>query len=364
MVLKIDGQEISYTLDTRYRNVDPIAGEVREEIVIAPPVFANFADPVLIFPDEEARTVKLRITASTGPIKGDVRLSAPKDWAVSPASIPVDLKNANAEAGVEFSVRPPEKPGEGVLKAIVSVDGKDYSFGRERIAYPHIGVQILMPPAESKLVRVDVQKKGQVIGYVPGAGDEVPAALQQMGFTVKTLLDFSPENLRQFSAIVLGIRAWNTQDRIATWLPSLIDYAKGGGVVVVQYNTTADLKSKEFGPYGLEISRERVTDETADVRILAADHPVMNSPNKITARDFEGWVQERGLYFPNKWDPAWTPILSSNDPNEKPLDGGLLVAKIDEGAWVYTSYSWFRQLPAGVPGAYRIFANIVSLGGQ
>ena len=366
VVLKINGREISYTLDTRYRTVDPIAGEVREEIVIAPPVFANFADPVLVFPDHNAKTVRIRVIASDGPVKGEVRLAAPKDWAVTPASIPVDLKNANADTGVEFSVRPPEKAAEGALKAIVSVDGKEYSFGRERIAYPHIGVHILMPPAESKLVRVDIEKKGRLIGYIPGAGDDIPAALQQIGFTVKQLTDedLSPGNLRQFSAIVLGVRAWNTQDRIANWLPSLFEYAKEGGVVVAQYNTTADLRTKEFGPYPLEISRDRVTDETAPVRILAADHPVMNVPNKITARDFDGWVQERGLYFPNKWDAAWTPILSSNDPNEKPLDGGLLVAKVGKGAYVYTGYSWFRQLPAGVPGAYRIFANMVSLGTQ
>ncbi len=366
VVLKVNGRALSYTLDTRFRDVDPIAGEVREEIVIAPPVFANFVDSVILFPDRNPKTVKLRIVASDGPVKGEVRLMTPKDWSVSPASIPVDLKNANAEAGVEFSVRPPEQAGEGQLKAIVSVDGKDYSFGRERIAYPHIGVHILMPPAESKLMRADIQKKGQLIGYIPGAGDDIPAALQQIGYTVKQLSEenFSPENLRQFSAIVWGVRAWNTQDRIATWLPALIDYAKGGGVVVAQYNTTADLKSKELGPYPFELSRERVTDETAAVRILAPDHPVMTTPNKITAQDFDGWVQERGLYFPKQWDPAWTPILSSNDPNEKPLDGGLLVAKVGKGAYVYTSYSWFRQLPAGVPGAYRIFANMVSLGAQ
>ncbi len=176
--------------------------------------------------------------------------------------------------------------------------------------------------------------------------------------------DLAPENLRQFSAIVLGVRIFNSQDRIPTWLPELVNYAKGGGVVVVQYNTTADLKSKDFGPYPLELSRDRVTDETAEVKMLAPDHPVLNTPNKITARDFEGWVQERGLYFPDKWDPAWVPILSSHDPGEKPLDGGLLVAKVDQGYFIYTGYSWFRQLPAGVPGAYRIFANMVSLGGK
>jgi hypothetical protein len=140
----------------------------------------------------------------------------------------------------------------------------------------------------------------------------------------------------------------------------LLAYVKAGGVVVAQYNTTADLKTKEIGPFPFEISRDRVTDETADVRILA-DHPLLNAPNKITANDFKGWVQERGLYFPNKWDANWTPLLSCNDPGEKPLDGGLLVAKSGQGYFVYTGYAFFRQLPAGGPGAYRLFANMVSL---
>ena len=173
--------------------------------------------------------------------------------------------------------------------------------------------------------------------------------------------EINAENLKRFNAVVLGIRAYNTQEQIANWLPELLTYVKNGGVVIAQYNTTSDLKTKEIGPYPLEISRDRVTNENAEVRVLAPDHPLMNVPNKITADDFKGWVQERGLYFPNKWDPAWTPILSCNDPGEKPLDGGLLVAKSGSGYFIYTGYSWFRQLPAGVPGAYRLFANMVSL---
>ena len=154
------------------------------------------------------------------------------------------------------------------------------------------------------------------------------------------------ENLARFDAVVLGIRAYNTQDRIEDLQTELLAYVKAGGTVVAQYNTTADLKTKNIGPYPLEFARDRVTDENAEVRILAPDHPLMNTPNKITAADFNGWVQERGLYFPNKWDPRWTPILSCHDPGEPPLDGGLLVAKSGKGYFIYTGYSWFRQLPA------------------
>jgi LmbE family N-acetylglucosaminyl deacetylase len=364
ITLQVSGQELRYVVDTRYRTVDPVAGELRQPLVIAPPVFTDFANGVLMFATNQPKSVPVRVTAATGPIKGQLKLSAPDGWHVDPAAVQIDLKGANAEAMAGFTVKPPEQNSEGTLRAIASIDGREYSFGRVRISYPHIGVHTLMPTADVKVVRADIRKRGERLGYIPGAGDDVPESLRQIGYTVKMLsdADITAKNLAQFSAVVLGIRAYNTDDRISTWLPELFAYVKNGGVAIAQYNTTADLKTKEMAPYPLEISRDRVTDENAEVRILAPNHPLVTTPNKITSKDFESWVQERGLYFPNQWDPAWTPILSCNDPKEKPLDGGLLVAKSGKGFFIYTSYSWFRQLPAGVPGAYRLFANIVSLG--
>ena len=364
VVLQVSGQELRYTVDTKYRPGDGVPSEVPRSLVIAPPVFANVTNNVLVFPTNESKTVSVHVTAATGPVKGELKLTAPQGWEISPASIPVDLKAGDAEMAGTFSIKPPNENGEGSLRAIVSIDGRDYSLERVRISYPHIGVQTLMPPAQAKLVRADIRKKGDRIGYIPGAGDDIPESLRQIGYSVKILSEpeITAKNLAQFSAVVLGIRAYNTQDRISNWLPELFAYVNEGGVVIAQYNTLADLKTNQFGPYPLEISRDRVTDENAQVRVLAPDNPLMNIPNKITPKDFDGWVQERGLYFPNKWDSAWTPILSCNDPKEKPLDGGLLVAKSGKGFFVYTSYSWFRQLPAGVPGAYRLFANMLSLG--
>jgi LmbE family N-acetylglucosaminyl deacetylase len=363
VALRVGDQDLRYSVDTKYRTVDPIIGEVRQALVIAPPVFVNLSNPVFVFGDDKPKSVQVRVAASTAAVRGQLRLEAPNGWRIEPASVPVDLKAADAEIFATFTIMSPPNASEGTLRAVVSVEGRDYSFARERIAYPHIGLHVLMPPAEAKIVRTDIRKKGELIGYIPGAGDEIPQSLQQIGYNVKILdaADITAENLKRFDAVVLGIRAYNTQDRIASWQPQLLAYVRAGGVVVVQYNTTSDLKTKEIGPYPLEISRDRVTDENAEVRILAPDHPLMNTPNKITAEDFKEWIQERGLYFPNKWDPAWTPILSCNDPGEKPLDGGLLVAKSGRGYFIYTGYSWFRQLPAGVPGAYRLFANMVSL---
>jgi LmbE family N-acetylglucosaminyl deacetylase len=364
IVLQVNGQEVRYILDTKYRTVDPVAGELRRPLVVAPPVFAKVADNVLVFATKQPKPVSVHVTAATGPVKGELKLAVPEGWEVYPGSLPIDLNGANAETEATFTVKPPDQNGEGTLRAIVSINGRDYSFERVRISYPHIGVHTLMPQAEVKLVRADIRKKGDRIGYIPGAGDDVQESLQQIGYSVKILSesDITASNLAQFSAVVLGIRAYNTQERISNWLPELFAYVKAGGVVIAQYNTLADLKTEQLAPYPLEISRDRVTDENAEVRILAPNHPLMTAPNKITSKDFEGWVQERGLYFPKKWDPAWTQILSCNDPKEKPLDGGLLVAKLGKGFFVYTSYSWFRQLPAGVPGAYRLFANMLSLG--
>ena len=363
VAVRVGEQELRYLVDTRHRSVDRVVGELRHALVIAPPVFANLQNSAFVFGDDKAKTVQVRVTASTGAVRGQLKLEAPKGWRMEPASVPVDLNAAEAEAFATFTIHPPAAAGEGTLRAVVTVDGRDYSFARERISYQHIGVHTLMPPAEAKIVRADIKKKGEHIGYIPGAGDDIPQSLQQIGYNVKMLepSEINAEDLKRFDAVVLGIRAYNTQDRIASWQTELLAYANAGGVVVVQYNTAGDVKTKEIGPFPLELSRDRVTDENAEVRFLAPDHPLMNTPNKITAADFKGWVQERGLYFPNKWDPAWTALLSCNDPGEKPLDGGQLVAKVGKGHFIYTGYAWFRQLPAGVPGAYRLFANMVSL---
>ena len=279
--------------------------------------------------------------------------------------MPVQLEGAESESSCSFQVTPPATAGEGILRAVFMSSGeRTPAYQRERIAYPHIEPQTLISPAQARLVRAKIENKAARVGYIPGAGDAVPECLREIGSDVKILADqeIKASNLAQFDAVVLGVRAYNVHpERISGWYPELLAYAQQGGVVVVQYNTMPGPKPDQL-PHPLQVSHDRVTDETAPVRILAPDHPVMNFPNKISAEDFAGWVQERGLYFPEQWDAAWTPILSSNDPGEKPSDGGLLVTPVGKGWFVYTGYSWFRELPAGVPGAYRIFANMVSLG--
>ncbi len=364
VALEMGGQEFRFAIDTQHRKVDPVEGEVHQPLVVAPPVFANFANGVFVFGDGRSKSIPLRVTANAEVFKGEITLEAPAGWQVEPARIAVELKKVGDEMTGLFTVKPPSASGEGILRAVVTSEGKRYSLARQRVAYPHLGQFTLMPAAEVKLVRADIHRKGDLVGYLPGAGDDIPASLEQIGFTVKTLADadVKVENLKRFAAVVIGIRAYNIQDRMTVWLPELLAYVKQGGVVIAQYNTSGDLKVEQVGPFPLHVSRERVTDELAEMRILAPQHPLVTTPNRIEPSDFDGWIQERGLYFADTWDPAWTPIFSSNDPGEKPLDGGLLVSRHGKGYFVYTGYAWFRQLPAGVPGAYRIFANMISLG--
>ena len=202
------------------------------------------------------------------------------------------------------------------------------------------------------------------MGYLPGAGDSVAKSLEEMGYTVTTLTggDLTPERLRGLDAVVIGVRALNVRDDLAEGLPALFAFVESGGTVVMQYNRPERLRNSKFAPYPLQLSQARVTDENAAVTFLAPDHPALTTPNKITTADFEGWVQERGIYYPDQWDDHFTPILACSDPDEAPLKGGLLVAKHGRGHFVYTGLVFFRQLPEGVPGAYRLFANLVSLG--
>ena len=229
----------------------------------------------------------------------------------------------------------------------------------EEITYDHIPVQTLQPPAVVRLVRSPVAIVGKHIGYVPGAGDEIPDALRAIGYQVTELKDAVPAAaLSGYDAIVLGVRAVNANPVIREFMPALLQYAEAGGTLVLQYNTSFETATDRFTPHEMKLSRFRVTEEDAEVRFIRPDHPVLNVPNKITPEDFKGWVQERGLYFPGSWGPQFQPVISMNDAGEQPGDGAILVAETGKGHFVYTALSFFRQLPEGVPGAFRLFANL------
>nr|WP_276499340.1 PIG-L family deacetylase [Pontibacter litorisediminis] len=362
--LRVSGEPLQVHVPVVYKRTDPVDGEVYRPFVVTPPVFVNLREQVLMFANGEPKQVQVLVKAGKQGVKGELKLDLPKGWRSTPATVPFDLAEKGAEQSINFMVYPPKKQQEAQLKAVATVDNKTYSQGLNEINYKHIPAQVTFPEATAKVVKLELEKRGEKVAYLMGAGDDIPTSLQQIGYDVTLLQDsdIRLNYLKQFDAVILGVRAYNTVDRLKYYQPTLLEYVKQGGNLIVQYNTSHALVMPNLGPYPLQLSRDRVTVENAEVRLLAPDHQVLNFPNKITKNDFEGWVQERGLYFPNKWSQEYTAILSANDPGEPALNGGLLVAKYGEGHYIYTGYSFFRELPAGVPGAYRLFANMISLG--
>jgi hypothetical protein len=291
-------------------------------------------------------------------------MAYPNDWSVYPEKHKIEIVNKGDIQKVVFTVIPPKGQSEGLITPMVNVNGKFYTDELIEIDYSHIPFQTVLMPSVSKVVRLDIKKQGNNIGYIEGAGDVVPESLRQIGYNVTIIKpdQISAENLVNFDAIVVGIRAYNILDDIRFKQKFLLDYVKEGGNLIVQYNTNRRLKVDNLAPYTLQLSRDRVTDENAEVRILDKGHPLLNFPNKITESDFEGWVQERGLYFPNSWSKEFTPLLAMNDKGETSKDGSLLIAPYGEGNYIYTGLSFFREFPAGVSGAYRLFANLLSVG--
>jgi hypothetical protein len=276
----------------------------------------------------------------------------------------VNLKQKGATETFDFTITPPKNQSEGIIAPAITVNGKLLTKKLVEINYDHIPKQSLVVPAEAKVVKLAIKKKGNLIGYIKGSGDVTPESLAHIGYTVEELLvdQINAKEISKYDAVVVGIRAYNVLETIKYKQRILFDYVANGGNMIVQYNTRHRLKVDQLAPYKLKLSRDRVTDEFAKVKFLAPQHAALNSPNKITQDDFEGWVQERGLYFPSEWGNEFTPILGMNDKGESEKTGSLLVAKHGKGYYVYTGLSFFREFPSGVSGAYRLFANLVSLG--
>lgn len=362
--IELDGEFIDYELPVIYKENDPVDGESYRPLEVTPPVFLNIDEKVYVFGNGGSKKINVQVLAGKSGLKGDVSLQIPSGWKVEPASYAFDLEEKGSEANFSFELFPPDSASTGEIGAVAMLNGKHYNNSLVRIEYDHIPIQALFPVSKAKVVKVNLEKRGTKVGYIAGSGDEIPASLEQVGYEVTLLTngDITAENMKSYDAVIVGIRAYNTNDRLRFYQSELMEYVKNGGTMIVQYNTAHRLVTEDLGPYPLKLSRDRVTVEEAEMRILKPDHPIMNFPNKITAADFEGWVQERGLYFPNEWDENYEAIFSSNDPGEEPRDGGLLVTKYGEGYYIYTGYSWFRELPAGVSGAYRIFTNMISIG--
>ncbi|MGH7950593.1 MAG: PIG-L family deacetylase [Limisphaerales bacterium] len=344
---------------------EPLQVGTGRRLDVIPPVSLKFISGVKLFAPGASRPIEIEITAARANSAGALNLNAPADWNISPASQTFHLANVGEKKRFTFTVTAPAKPTEDNITASAKIGDATFDNERIEIAYKHIPHILLQPPARLKAVSLNLAIRGKKIGYVPGAGDSVAEALTQMGYEVTPLTgaDLTTNRLKNFDAVVIGIRAFNVRTDLVAQLPALFDFVASGGNVIEQYNRPGrDLKTEQLAPYELHLSGERVTDENAAVTFLAPENPVLNTPNKITSADFAGWIQERGIYYPDRWDKHFTPILACSDAGEAPLKGGLLVAQYGKGYFVYTGLVFFRQLPAGVPGAYRLFANLVSLG--
>jgi LmbE family N-acetylglucosaminyl deacetylase len=341
-------------------------GARTRRLEVIAPVSLRFSTPVRVFAPGSTRAVEVEVLSARANASGSVSLDAPAEWKVQPANQAFKLGAAGSRARYSFNISAPNTSGAADITAKALVNGKTVSAQRVEINYPHIPPLLLQPPAQLKALALDLKIRGRNVGYIPGAGDSVAEAIDQMGYAVTTLsgADLTPDKLRTLDAVVIGVRASNVRDDLAAKMDTLFAYVESGGTLIAQYNRPDRLKvpADKLAPFPLALSGQRVTNEEAPVTFLAPDHPALNTPNKITEADFTGWVQERGIYFPSAWGEKFVPLLSSGDPGEEPLKGSLLVAQHGRGHFVYTGLAMFRQLPAGVPGAYRLFANLISLG--
>ena len=349
---------------------DSTGREQRRALAVAPP-FSVSIDPIAqVIPvgQHETRVVKIEAKSGlSGSNMATVRLSAPSGWQVQPASQRITLGKVGEVKNSEFRVIPSAgREGRFQIKASLDFQGKTYSDGYTVVTRDDLDTFYYYQPAVQKVSVVDVKVPTNLkVGYIMGAGDDIPEVLRQVGLDV-TLIPpekIASEDLSRYGTIVLGIRAYDTQKDIVTNNKKLLDFVSAGGTLLVQYETdVGNFNSGSFTPYPATLSRGRVSVEEAPVEILAPQNRIFHFPNEITQHDFDGWVQERGLYFMEKWDDKFTPLLASHDPGENSLKGGLLVASYGKGMYIYTGYAFFRQLPAGVPGAVRLYVNLLSAG--
>jgi LmbE family N-acetylglucosaminyl deacetylase len=362
---EVGGKRLTVARPVVYAWVDPVRGELYRAFEIVPVVTATLDREVLMFPNGAPQSVQVVLAAGRADATGKVRLEVPKGWRVDPAEAPFQLGARGDERTVRFQVTPPKGATErGRLSVLVESGGRTESWRVRTVNHEHIPPQAVRQPSEAALVPFALTTKVRRIGYIPGPGDRVAESLAAVGYEVTLLPEerLATEKLEGFEAILVGVRAFNASPRLALHRERLLRYVERGGRLIVQYNTNSRVGPLAglVSPYPFEIGRDRVTDEAAAMTPITAGEPLLSAPNRLGPADFEGWVQERGLYFASKWDERYRPVFAMNDPGEEPLRGGLLVARHGKGTYVYTGIAFFRQLPAGVPGAYRLLANLLA----
>jgi len=359
--LMIAGGPVHVTLPVVHAWTDPVRGELTRPFVVVPPATVTPVRDAVLAPGKPAPLV-VRVRAGRDALAGRVELELPSGWTAKPAGHDVALAKTGDETTLRFDVTPGAGAAAGEARPVVRVGGTAWSLREDTIDYAHIPLQVVLRPAAVQLVPLSIRLPAGRVGYVRGSGDSIAADLVHVGFAVDEIDEdtLRTGDLGRYAAVILGIRAYNTRDAVRAAQPRLMAYAEHGGTLIVQYNTLGD--TGPIGPFPLELGRARITDETAAPVFIDPKDPLLAGPNRITAADFDGWVQERGIYFATKWDARYHPVLRFSDPGEGPLDGSLVIARHGKGRFIYTGLALFRQLPAGVPGAYRLFANLIGAG--
>jgi LmbE family N-acetylglucosaminyl deacetylase len=362
--LNILGEKINYAHPIKYKYTEPAIGEIYKYLEIRPEIMLNLDQKVYIFADNNPKQINITVKSNVANINADVKLNLAKDWKYSPAVIPVTFSEKNQEKQIFFTVTPPENTSETEIKASAITSNGTFGRALKTIKYEHIPELNVFPEAKAVANKIHIVKKGQNLAYIAGAGDDVPASLKQIGYDLTFLNENTIKgNLAKFDAIIVGVRAYNTEDWLTNYQNTLFEYVKSGGNLIVQYQTQAFygvVKTKDLGPYPINIGRGRVTEEDAEMKVINKNELILNFPNIITNKDYEGWVQERGLYFAEKWSDKYTTVFAIKDSGETELEGSLLYTKYGKGTYIFTGLSFFRQLPAGVPGAFRLMANLIS----
>jgi LmbE family N-acetylglucosaminyl deacetylase len=363
-LIEINGLPLEYKVPVIYRWNDAKKGELSRPFIIRPIVDMAIDKQTYIFTGSKSHDIEFRITSHGTNIEGKVQLEIPESWTSYPDEHTFNLSAPGDQIERRFLVQAGTAAQSGIAKLkSTTPDGKEYNHTIIEIDYDHIQPQTVLQPAQTYLVHLDITIPTKKIGYIMGSGDEIPEALTQLGYQVKLLSDkdLAQASLSDYDAIICGVRAFNTRKELNLHQKRFIKYVEDGGTWIVQHNTRFGFKVDKIGPYYFSTSgRDRISDENAPLQILQPNHRIFNYPNKISEKDFENWVQERGLYFADSWDDNFIPLLSGNDQGESAKRGGLLYATYGKGVFIFTGYSWFRQLPAGVPGAYRIFVNMIS----
>lgn len=364
VTLKFADLSFEYKIPVVYRWNDPTKGEQYKPFYILPAVSLSLDQNTYIFADDKSRSIIISAKAISKNAKGKIGINLPDGWTIEPKFHSFSFQTKDEIASFKFSVFPTKNARDGLVRPFAQIGSKKLTHQVINIDYDHIPQQNILQPAEAPLIKLDIDVPKKRIAYIMGSGDEIPQSLSQIGMTVDLLSDDDLQtiNYSQYDAVIAGVRAFNTRENLALLQARIIEYVKQGGTWIVQHNTRFGKQVKQIGPYPITQSRQRISEEDAQIDILDPDHKLFNHPNKITKKDFKGWVQERSVYMPSAWEGKLYPLLAGADKGEPARLGGILYGPYGKGVFIYTSMAWFRQLPAGVPGAYRIFVNMICAG--